>query len=61
MKLTSERLRYQLLTQFVPRFNHEGGALGAPLLDARLQPMRADGVDEQGPSRHPSARGAEPP
>jgi hypothetical protein len=49
MKLTSELLLYQrLLTQFLPRFDHEGEALGSPLLDARLHPMRADGVDDQG-------------
>jgi hypothetical protein len=61
MKLTSDLLLHQLLTQFLSGFDHEREALGAPLLDARLHPMRADGVDDQGPSRHAGARGAEPP
>jgi hypothetical protein len=61
MKLTSELWLDQLLTQFLPGFDHEREALGPPLLDARLHPMRADGVHDQGPSRHTGARGAEPP
>jgi hypothetical protein len=61
MKLTSELLLYQRLSQFLPGLDHEREALGPPLLDARLHPMRADRVDEQGASRHPGARGAEPP
>jgi hypothetical protein len=38
----------QLLTQFPSGCDHEREALGAPFLDARLHPMRADGVDDQG-------------
>jgi hypothetical protein len=49
MKLACEFLLYQLLTQCLPGFEHQGEALGAPLLDARLYPMRADGVGDYGP------------
>jgi hypothetical protein len=48
MKLASELLLDQLLTQFLPGFDHEREALRSPLLDARFHPMRADGVDDQG-------------
>jgi hypothetical protein len=41
MKLTSERLLHQLLTEFLPRFDHQRETLGSPLLDARLPPMGA--------------------
>ena len=61
MKLASERLLYHLLTQFLPGFDHQGEWLGSPLLDTRLLPARADGLDEQDASRHPGARHAEPP
>jgi hypothetical protein len=47
IKLASELLLYQLLTQFLPGFDHEGEALGSPLLHARLDTMRAYRVDEQ--------------
>jgi len=60
MKLASGLLLYQLLTQCLPRFDHEREALRAPLLDARLHAMRADGDDEQHSSRNPAARRAEP-
>jgi hypothetical protein len=33
MKLTSELLLYELLTQCLPGFDHERKALGPPLLD----------------------------
>jgi hypothetical protein len=49
MKLAPELLLYQLLTQFLPRFDPQREALGPSLLDARLHPMRADGVHDQGP------------
>jgi hypothetical protein len=49
MKSTSERLLDQLLAQFLAGFNHEREALGATLFDPWLCPMRADGVDDQGP------------
>jgi hypothetical protein len=61
MKLAAQCWLDQLLTQFVPRFDHDGEGLGAALLDARLQAMRSDGVDTQGSSWHPRARRAEPP
>jgi hypothetical protein len=47
MKLTSEFLLYQLLTQFLPGFDHQRDALGPPLLDARLHPMRACRAHDQ--------------
>jgi hypothetical protein len=59
-EVSSERLLEQLLMQFLPGFHHQREALGSPLLDPRLHPMRADGVDEQGPSRDSSVRGPEP-
>ena len=43
IKLGSEPLLYDLLTQCVPGFDHEWEALGSPLLDARLRPMGAYG------------------
>jgi hypothetical protein len=46
IKLAPARLRYQLLTQCVPGFDHQGEGLGSSLFDARLHAMRADGVDE---------------
>jgi hypothetical protein len=61
MKVASERLLYHLLTQFLRGFDHQGEWLGSPLLDTRLLPARADGVDEQDASWHPGARHAEPP
>ncbi|MGH8066393.1 MAG: hypothetical protein ACRERE_14395 [Candidatus Entotheonellia bacterium] len=39
MKLTSERLLYQLLTQFLRGCDHQGEGFGAPFLDARLHPV----------------------
>jgi hypothetical protein len=48
MKLASERLLDQLLMQCLPGFDHEREALGAPLLDARLHPMRSEGIHDQG-------------
>jgi hypothetical protein len=47
IKLASELLLDQLLTQCVPGFDHQGEALGPPFLDARLHSMRSDGVDDQ--------------
>jgi hypothetical protein len=49
IKLASGLLLYQLLTQCLPRFDHEREALRSPLLDARLHSMRADGDDNQHP------------
>jgi hypothetical protein len=48
MKLSSTLLLYQLLTHYVPGCDPEWEALGAPLFDARLHPMEADGIDAQG-------------
>jgi hypothetical protein len=61
MKLTSELLLEQRLTQFLPGFDHQREALGAPLLDARLHPMGASGVHDQRHSWSASAWRAEPP
>jgi hypothetical protein len=61
MKLASDLLVYQLLTQCLPGFHHQGETLGPPFLDARLHPMWANGIDDQGPSLHLGAQGAEPP
>ena len=47
MKLASELLLDRLLTQFWPGFDHQGEALGPPLLDARLHMVRSGGIDEQ--------------
>jgi hypothetical protein len=49
IKLAPECLLERLLTQFLPGFHHQREAFGAPLLDPRFHPMRADGVHEQGP------------
>jgi hypothetical protein len=49
IKLTSTILLYQLLTQCLPGFDHEREALRAPLLDAWLHPLWANGVDDQSP------------
>jgi hypothetical protein len=61
MKFSFAFLSYQLLTQGLPGVHPPGEGLGPPLLDARLHPMGADGIDEQGSSRHLGAQGAEPP
>jgi hypothetical protein len=47
MKLASECIQDQLLTQFLPGFNHERDTLGSPLLDARLHPMGAFRINNQ--------------
>jgi hypothetical protein len=47
IKLAPERLPYQLLSQFLPGFEHQGEGLGPPLLDARFHPIRTHGVDAQ--------------
>jgi hypothetical protein len=47
IKLASEFLLKQLLTQFLPGFDHKWETLGPPFLDARLYPMRSDGIDDQ--------------
>jgi hypothetical protein len=49
MNLASERLLDQLPAQFWSGFHHEREALGPPCFDPRLCPMRAEGVDKQGP------------
>jgi hypothetical protein len=46
MKLTSERLLDQLLTQVLAGCDHEREALRSPLPDARLHPMGTLGVDD---------------
>jgi hypothetical protein len=61
MKLASELLLEQLLTQCLPGFDQQREALGAPFLDARLHSMRSDRVDDQRASRDAGARRAEPP
>jgi hypothetical protein len=61
MKLASKLLVYQLLTQFLPGFDHQREALGPPFLDTRLYAMRSDGVDDQRFSRDSGAWRAEPP
>src|SRR5215475_3119281 len=48
MKLASELLLDQLPAQVLAGFHHEREALGTPLLDPRLCPMRTLGVDKQG-------------
>jgi hypothetical protein len=48
MKLTPERVLYQLLTQLLPGCDHQREALGAPLLDTGLYPMRSEGIHDQG-------------
>lgn len=47
IRLAADSLRHQLLTQFVPGFDHQWEALGSPLLHARFHPMGADRVDHQ--------------
>ena len=61
MKLASDRVVYQLLTQGLPGLDHQGETLRLPFLDARLHSMRSDGVNAPGSSRDPGARRAEPP
>jgi hypothetical protein len=47
IKLTFELLLEQLLSQFLPGFDHEREALGAPLLDPRLHTIGTCGVHDQ--------------
>jgi hypothetical protein len=47
IKLTSDLLLYELLTQCLPGFDHERKALGPPLLDTWLHPMGACRVHHQ--------------
>jgi hypothetical protein len=61
MKLASDRMVYQRLTQFLPGFDHTREALGPPFLDARLDSMRADGGDHHRSSRDRGAWRAELP
>jgi hypothetical protein len=61
IKLASDLLVYQLLTQCLPGFDHQREALGSPLLDARLHPMGADGVHDQRSEWHASMWRTEPP
>jgi hypothetical protein len=60
MKLASDRLLDQPLTQCLPRLDHTRETLRPPFLDAWLHAMRSDGVDDQGCSRDSGARRAEP-
>ena len=61
MKGASERLLDQLLTQFLPGFDHTRAALGPPFLDARFPARRSDRGDDQPSSWDAGARRAEPP
>src|SRR5262245_61655386 len=61
MKLTSELLLQQRLTQFLPGCDPPREALGAPLLEARLHPRGASGVHDQRHSWAASAGRAAPP
>ena len=61
IKLASELSLDQLLTQFLPGFDHTREALGPPFLDARFHAMRSDRVDDQPSSWDAGARRAEPP
>jgi hypothetical protein len=61
MKLTSERLLDQLLTQVLAGCDHEREALRSPLLDTRLHTMGACRVDDQRHQRHARTGCAEPP
>jgi hypothetical protein len=61
IKLTSDHLLYQLLTQFLPRLHHNRNTLRPPFLDARLQAMRACRVDAQRHEWHVRMWCAEPP
>jgi len=47
IKLAHACLLEQLLSQFLPGFDHQGEGLGPPLLDARLRPKRAHRINEQ--------------
>jgi hypothetical protein len=47
MKLASELLLYQLPTQSLPGFDHQGEALGPPFFDAWFHAMRSSGIDAQ--------------
>jgi hypothetical protein len=61
MKLTSEFLLSQRLTQCLPGCAHHWAALGPPLLDARLHPVGANRAQQQRHSWPASTRRAEPP
>src|SRR5882724_5656726 len=61
IKLASELLLYELLTQCLPGFDHERKALGPPLLDTRLHPMGACRVHNQRHEWHARTWRAEPP
>ncbi len=61
MKLASELLLHQLLTQFVPGLDHARETFGSRLFDARLHPMGAYGVHDQRHSWSASAWCVEPP
>src|SRR5262245_9813544 len=47
MKLASELLLYELLTQCLPGLDHERNTLGPPLLDPRLPPTGACRIHHQ--------------
>jgi hypothetical protein len=51
MQLAPELLVYHLLTQCLPGFEHQGEALGPPVLDTRPYSMRSDRIDDQRASR----------
>ena len=46
IKLGSDLLVYQLLLQCLPRFDHQGEALGSPLLDPWFDAMGAKGIHD---------------
>jgi hypothetical protein len=61
MKLTSDLLLEPLLSQFLPGFEHEREALGAPLLDPRFHPRGTCRVHDQRDSWSSGTWRAEPP
>jgi hypothetical protein len=61
IKLASERLLDQLSAQFLSGFNHQGEALGSPLLDPRLHTIGACRVHDQRDEWHAGTWCAEPP
>ena len=61
IQLGSNGLLYQLVTQYLTWFRHEGILLGAPLLDPGFDPIGTPEIDEQLFQWHPTFGGTEPP
>jgi hypothetical protein len=61
IKLASELVLDQLLTQFLPGFDYTWAAFGPPFLDARRHSRPSDGVDDPRASRDAGAWPAELP